>query len=103
MGYMSAMPLTISSQKTRLTTMLGAVPLLAPKLALYKNDYIPDQRTVIGDLVEADFGGYTAGGNALTWGTVGFDANGIPVGPASTTYTSTTAVTPNLIYGCYLL
>ena len=79
---MSVLSLVFSSQKSRLVTAVGAAPLVAAKVQLYTNDILPTLNSVIGDFTEATFGGYTAGGNAVGWGTVGINSNGVPVCPS---------------------
>src|SRR6266550_2359054 len=62
---------TPAATKADLTALLAAVPYSTCKLHLYSNDYTPDKNTLLADLTEVIFTGYSAA--ALTWGTVFLD------------------------------
>jgi hypothetical protein len=100
-GIMSKFALTFASQKTRLTTMVGAIPLLAPKMGLFKNNIIPTEVNVLADFIEADFTGYAQ--QTPVFGSVVLDENGVPVAPLSAQFTQTGVVIVNVVYGMFLL
>jgi hypothetical protein len=100
-GVMSKLALSYSSQKSRLTTALGAVPLLAPKMGLFKNNIVPTPSNVLADFTEADFTGYAQ--QSITWGAVGVDQSGIPVGPGTVTFTQTAVTVSEIVYGMFIV
>jgi hypothetical protein len=97
---MSAFIYNIVEELVRLTTAVGAVPLLAPTFHLFENNFTPTPTSLLADYVEATFSGYAA--VATAFGTPGLDPNNIPVAPAPVTYI-TTGVTPGVAYGIYIL
>jgi len=98
---MAKFALAIGSQKSRLAVAVAAVPLLAPKMALFKNDIVPTPSNVLADFTEADFTGYAQ--QSPVFGAVVIDENGIPVAPASSTFTASGSAITNTVYGMYLL
>lgn len=98
---MAKFALSYGSQKSRLSTMVGAIPLLAPKMALFKNNIVPTEVNVLADLIEADFTGYAQ--QNPTFGAVVVDPTGVPVAPASAQFTQTGTAITELVYGCFLL
>jgi hypothetical protein len=98
---MSKFALTFASQKTRLATMVGAIPLLAPKMGLYKNNIIPTELNVLADFTEADFTGYAQ--QTPVFGPVVIDENGVPVAPLSATFTQTGVVITNVVFGMFVI
>jgi hypothetical protein len=74
------------------------------KLHLFKNNIQPTIDSVIGDLIEADFVGYPAGGVAVaTWPAPYWlsDDGNVHV-TAFHQFMATDATTPNIIYGYYV-
>lgn len=71
----------------------------ACKLILFANNIVPGPTTVLADLVEATFTGYSAFG-PIVWGTPfsDVDATALVVG-GSHEFVATDGVTPNVIYG----
>jgi len=77
--------------------------LEAPELGLFQNNVVFDpDLTVIGDLDEADYTGYAK--EALTWDqpSVSDDGN-LEMHASQATFRPTDAVTPNDIYGWFLV
>lgn len=69
---------------------------------LYKNDYTPIDTTVLGNLTEADFDGYTS----LTvtgWSAAALNADNkaATVAPLQT-WTKSAGATPNTVYGVFM-
>jgi hypothetical protein len=98
---MAKFALTYASQKTRLSTAVAAVPLLAPKMGLYMNNVIPNENTQMTDLTEATFTGYAQ--QTPVFGPVVIDENGVPVAPLSATFTQTGTAVTNIVYGMFVL
>ena len=98
---MAKFVLSFGSQKSRLAAAVAAAPLLATDLALYTNDLDPESSNVLADFTEATFGGYARAD--LVFGAVVIDDNGIPVAPASGTFTCDGTAPSEICFGCYLL
>lgn len=73
-----------------------------PKLKLFKNDVTPDVDSVLGDLDEADFDGYTTSGISWAPAFVNGDGKGQLTGSA-VVFLATGGGTPNDIYGAYVV
>lgn len=73
------------------------------KLKLFQNDFTPDNDTVVGDLTEADFTGYSAATIAVTWidGQVA-DFREQVLYPALPAFTQTATTVSNTVYGWYV-
>jgi hypothetical protein len=97
---MSALVYGTASELARLTTMIGAVPLLAPTFHLFENNITPLSTSLIGDFVEATFSGYAA--VAAPFLAPGLDPNNNPVAPVQCVYI-TDGITPGVAYGVYIL
>src|SRR6185369_1853146 len=73
---------------------------------LYKNDLTPDKDTVLGDLVEADFSGYSSVTvTAWNYGSISLDAEdrAFTTGTPDAVFTHSGGATDNDIYGYYVL
>ena len=91
------------SKKTFATNLVQAGTTNMWTAKLYQNNYVPDHTTVLSNLTEANFSGYSA--TLLTSGTVGgsLDAGGRAVITwAQITWTKSGA-TGNEIYGYYVV
>lgn len=87
--------------KARLATMVGAVPLLAPHMKLYSNDFTPLPTSILGDFTEATFGGYTM--QAPTFSAPVYDQNGIPAAPMGPVTFTCDGSSSGFAYGWYLI
>lgn len=95
----TASALTLLAQSQALWN--GAGPL---KIRLYKNNYTPVNGTVIGDLTQADFNGYTAGGTTLAnWTTPTTVSSRAQTQADPVTWTKGVGGTGNSIYGYYVV
>jgi hypothetical protein len=97
---MSAFVYNIVEELTRLATAVGAVPLLAPTVHLYQNNFTPTPTSLLADFTECTFSGYAA--VAAPFGTPGLDVTNIPVAPLPVTFI-TDGVTPGVAYGIYIV
>ena len=81
----------------------GSTPYTGAKMLLFTNDFTPDDTTTVADFTEADFGGYTAGGVAVTWDTPYIDAQNNVHLPSQNVIFLCTGTPANTIFGYYLL
>src|SRR5579864_8377209 len=74
------------------------------KIHLFKNNIAPNDDTVLGDLIEADYNGYTAGGVAVaTWPPpYWLSDDGLVHTTTTHQFQATDGVNPNIIYGYYV-
>jgi hypothetical protein len=96
---MSALAYQVPTLLTRLATMVGAAPLLAPVIHLFQNNIIPGPNTVLADLVECTFSGYVVVTGPFL--APGLDQSGVPAAPLRFLFT-TDGVTPGVAYGLYI-
>ncbi len=81
----------------------GESKLYQAKIGLFKAQIAPSRDTLLADVTPANYDGYVLGA-AVTWSAV-FDALNtlISVRTGATHYQPSGAVTPNTIYGAYLV
>lgn len=94
--------LPLSSQ-LRIQAAYKAADLDGAQLHLFKNDFVPNIATVLGDLVEADFSGY-AFATILLWGEpyVG-PGNRVEADGPSQQFNHSGGAVANDVYGWFLL
>jgi hypothetical protein len=88
------------SALARLTTMLGAVPLLAPVFKLFQNDFTPTPSSLIGDFTVCTFGGYADATGAFL--TPGLDPSGNAVAAKPCAFTGD-GTSSGVAYGIYVV
>jgi hypothetical protein len=81
----------------------ASTPYATAKMLLFTNDLTPDQDTQIADYTEATFGGYTAGGHAVTWDAPYIDGGGDVHLPSVNNVWVCSAAPFESIYGYYLV
>jgi len=81
----------------------GSTPYTGAKMLLYTNDFTPQEDSELVDFTEATFGGYPAGGSAVTWDTPYIDGSGLVHLPGDNVVFLCTGSPFEDIFGYYLL